>query len=152
MNFQAFHDKFPKIAEEESKTIILSENNPYNLPSGAYLFVEMFCNDRKCDCRRVFFMVFSSNNDPLAVICWGWETRDFYKKWLGSYDKEMINDMIGPILNDTSYQSKYAPKILEMYKQLLLNDKDYCESVKQHYKIFKRGNPLFGTISSFRRF
>ena len=138
MNFQAFHDKFPKIAEEESKTIILSENNTYGLPADNYLFVEMFCNDKKCDCRRVFFMVFSGNNEPLAVICWGWETRDFYKKWLGFYDKEMITDLIGPGLNDTSYQSKLAPRILEMYKEVLLSDINYCKRVKQHYTLFKK--------------
>ena len=139
MNFQSFHDKFPKIAEEESRIIMLSENNKYGLPAGKYLFVEMFCNDRKCDCRRVFLMVFSTDfKIEDAVICWGWETRDFYKKWLGFYDKEMITDIIGPCLNDMSYQSKLAPKILEMCKEMLFTDINYCERIKQHYKMFKK--------------
>ena len=139
MNFQSFHDKFPDIAEKESKFIILSENNKYGLPSGNYLFVEMFCNDKKCDCRRVFLMVFSSVfNKAEAVICWGWDTRDFYKKWLGFYDKEEINELIGPALNQTSYQSNLAPKILEMFKEILLQDTNYCERIKEHYKLFKK--------------
>ncbi len=138
MIFQSFHDKFPAIAEAETKAIQVFQNNDYGLPPDSYIFVELFCNDKKCDCRRVFFDVFSENkNASVALICWGWESRDFYKKWLGIYDSALITELIGPSLNVGSPQSELAPAILLMIEELLKNNIAYCERIKMHYKLFK---------------
>jgi hypothetical protein len=60
----------------------------------------MYCNERGCDCRRVYFMVFSSaQRQPQAVIAWGWEDLAFYTRWLGMNDPEMAREMQGPVLN-----------------------------------------------------
>ena len=128
MIFQSFHDKFPAIAEAETKSVMVFENNDYGLPPDNYMFVELFCNDKKCDCRRVFFEVFSEKrNKSEAVICWGWENRDFYKKWLGYYDKDMITELIGPALNAGSQQSELAPVLLKAFTELFLTDFAYCD-------------------------
>lgn len=139
MIFQSFHDKFPAIAEAETRVVLVFENNKFNLPPDDYIFVEIFCNDKKCDCRRVFFDVFSEKRKRLeAVICWGWESRDFYKKWLGINDKEMITELIGPALNVGSQQSELAPALLRLLTESLLTDIEYCNRIKRHHQMFKK--------------
>lgn len=139
MFFESFYEKYPEIAEAETRTVTLFEGNEYGLPADDYMFIEMFCSTRKCDCRRAMFTVFSVKHQTTeAVINWGWESRDFYKKWLGYYDKEAITEIIGPFLNTESRQSSNAPKVLILFKDLMMNDVTYCERVKKHYQIFKK--------------
>ena len=60
MPFQLFHDLFPAIAEAETRSItVFEDQSTTGLPKGHYAFCEMFCNERDCDCRRVFFYVVS---------------------------------------------------------------------------------------------
>jgi hypothetical protein len=68
------------------------------LPAGVYEFVELYCDEKDCDCRRVFFMVLSSRKMAVeAVIAWGWESRAYYVQWMGDDDPEMIAEMQGPV-------------------------------------------------------
>lgn len=137
--FQSFHDKFPSVAEKETREIIVFKNNEYGLPADTYIFVEMFCNEKACDCRRAFFTVFSEQQKKaMAVICWGWENATFYKKWMGYADKQMLAELIGPALNEGSPQSSLAPALLNMFKKLLLKDEIYTNRVKNHYTMFKK--------------
>ncbi|MFH2143975.1 MAG: hypothetical protein ABIJ97_16235 [Bacteroidota bacterium] len=139
MFFQSFHDKFPVIAEAETRTIMVFENNDFGLPADSYTFVELFCNDPKCDCRRVFFQVFSEKRGKSeAVIYWGWENAAFYRKWMGYANKQMLTELIGPGLNVGSPQSNLAPALLNMCAKVLLNDNTYTNRVKNHYAMFKK--------------
>ncbi len=49
----------------------------------------------------------------------------------------MIREMQGPILNDGSPQSKYAPAFLRLVIEMVLSDLAYIERLKRHYQIFK---------------
>jgi len=139
MPYSLFHNRFPEIAERETRAVTLLDRSAFNLPPAQYSFHEMFCDESGCDCRRVFFSVISSlKNDILAVIVWGWEDQDFYIKWMGDNDPHIINNLIGPALNLASPQSKHAPAILNLFKELLLSDIAYLERVKRHYIMFRQ--------------
>jgi len=140
MHYQSFHDLLPAIAEKETRTITVFKNNDLGLPADEYGFVELFCNNKKCDCRRVFFEVFSRNrNQSEAVICWGWENAAFYKKWMGGYiDKQMLTELIGPSLNFSSPQSPLAQALLNLFSKILLKDEVYINRVRNHYNMFKK--------------
>ncbi len=56
MLYQSFHDYYPEVAEKETRCLTL-HNDP-ELPSGTYGFIESYCNDPNCDCRRVFLNVY----------------------------------------------------------------------------------------------
>jgi hypothetical protein len=57
MPFQLFHDLFPEMAERETRSVIVPPGSPPSgLPPGQYAFLEMFCNEKGCDCRRVFLL------------------------------------------------------------------------------------------------
>ncbi len=138
MSFQPFCKLFFDVAKKETRMIIIGEDSNTPLPAGEYSFHEMFCNDYNCDCARVFFSVTSSfSRDIVATITCGWESYDFYAKWLMEENPLMIAKMQIPTLNLTSPQTDLADDILKLFSQALWSDTGYIERVKQHYKMFR---------------
>ena len=139
MPYQQFHHLFPEMAEAETRSItVLTDDDEYGLPPGDYGFCEMFCNERGCDCRRVFFYVLASfRPGPQAVVAWGWEPPEFYAKWLHDDDPEMLDDLVGPCLNIGSPQTELSGGILGLVRDVLLADEAYVERVKRHYWLFR---------------
>ena len=139
MPYSLFHSRFPKVAERETRTVTVLDSADFNLPPARYSFLEMFCDEPGCDCRRVFFSVVSSlQKDIQAVITWGWEDREFYVRWMGDDDPRIIRDLIGPALNLASPQSKIAPALLDLFRNVLLKDTAYVERIKRHYAMFRQ--------------
>jgi hypothetical protein len=138
MPYASFATHCREIAENETRTIsIFSDENEYDLPSGNYVFLEMFCDE--CDCRRVFFTVIKEGiPNPVAFVFWGWETEKFYKNWYGSSNINVKADLIGPALNSMSPVTAYSQKIVKLISTLLLSDKDYVARIKRHYKLFRQ--------------
>jgi len=138
MPYTFFYEHFPEVAKCETRTLKLLDGSSFGLPEGEYAFLEMFCNERKCDCRRVFFYVVSlPENEVKAVIAYGWEKPAFYAKWMGNDDPEMVEELRGPMLNIGSPQSSLAAGILDLVKDVLARDKEYVERIKTHYRIFR---------------
>ncbi len=136
MSYSAFHERFPAIAEKETRSVTVL-NNP-GLPSDSYGLLESYCNEVDCDCRRVFLSVISEKQERiLAVIAFGWENKKFYAKWFGDNDPQTIKELQGPVLNLASLQSKFAPKLLELVSSVVLQDKKYIERLKRHYTMFR---------------
>lgn len=140
MPFRMFHEICPEIAFRETRSIELP-NSGGDLPPDNYAFLEMYCNEAGCDCRRVYFQVVAMSKPSvvLAVISWGWETLAFYRKW-GHYpgagkDAKMMK---GPVLAPLNKQSALAPALLELAKSLLLSSPEYVERIKRHYALFRR--------------
>ena len=107
MPYSLLYTELPALAEKETRTVILQFDIKDSLPADAYTFCEMFCDEPGCDCRRVFFTVISEKRQAVvAVIAYGWETPEFYAKWMGSDDPRDIAEMIGPVLNLASQQSR----------------------------------------------
>lgn len=109
------------------------------LPVGNYALLEMFCDEAGCDCRRVFFYVVSSfRNELEAAVAWGWESRDFYRRWMKHGNKNDVDDLIGPVLNLFSPQTELAPAILDLVRDIVLQDAAYVERIKRHYTMFRK--------------
>jgi hypothetical protein len=141
MSFQMFHDRCPDIAFREVRSITIRNNPDYPLLSDEYAFLEMYCNDAGCDCRRVYFSVVAKSNPRcvLAMICWGWESLEFYSKWASfPKSKKDVKMMKGPILAPLSEQSALAPELLKLANNLLLPSPEYVERIKQHYTLFRK--------------
>jgi len=132
MMMEMFFNKFPEIAEKETRCIIIPKGNP--IPAGNYYMAESFCNDKKCDCRRAFINVIY-NDKIAATIGFGWEDLAFYEKW--AHDKSLVSDLKGPILELGGVSTKYSEKILLLFKEFIMQDKFFIERVKRHYKMFK---------------
>ncbi|MBI2114971.1 MAG: hypothetical protein HYT85_07815 [candidate division NC10 bacterium] len=138
MPFVLFHDHFPEIAERETRTITVLEQSPAGLPPGHYALLEMYCDEAGCDCRRAFFYVVSSmRKDVEAVIVFGWERPEFYAEWMKDDDPKVIGDLRGPVLNFGSPQSRLAPAILQLVKDVVLKDEQYVQRLQTHYWMFR---------------
>jgi len=138
MPFRPFGDLFPDLAERETRTIFVMDGQDWGVPPGEYAFLEMFCDEPGCDCRRVFFTVMASfGKRPETVIAYGWESREFYANWMSMPDPRVIDELQGPVLNMGSPHSELAPDILAMAEDLLLSDDSYVERVKRHYRMFR---------------
>jgi len=139
MSYSAFIVRFPDLGERETRTITVPRGSDIGLPYAQYGFLEMYCDDPGCDCRRVFWMVLSRQlpGRILAVIAYGWESRGFYTGWLGMPDRDRITELKGPVLNAGSPQSRYAPKLLELARDVLIPDPDYMARIKRHYRMFR---------------
>lgn len=141
MPFESLYNDLPHLALNETKAVNLPlADNEFGLPAGFYLFVEMFCNEKDCDCRKVIFSVFQNKQkDPWAYISYGWESESFYKKWLRSDDKALARQLMKPSLSLMAPQSVYARKILGLFNKMLLPQTSYLAKVKEHYKLFRKG-------------
>jgi hypothetical protein len=138
MPFVPFYELCPETAKEETRSVTVMSDAKWGLPAGDYGFVEMFCDEKGCDCRRVMFYVIAApRGDLRAVIAYGWESREFYAKWMRDSDPDDLDNLQGPCLNFGSPASVHAPALLEMTKEVLLNDAMYVERVKRHYRMFR---------------
>lgn len=139
MPYRPFRDLFPEVAGRETRTLTVFPDSGTDLPPGQYAFLEMYCDEPGCDCRRVFFYVVSSRRkDVEAVIAYGWEPPSYYEEWLKDDDPHIIADLKGPCLNLASPQSRLAPAILDAVRNILLQDEAYVERLKRHYRMFRR--------------
>ncbi len=137
MPFAPFYQFYPELAQRETRCVTLLEPD-FGLPAGQYGMMEMYCDEPGCDCRRVFFTVISRQyRDPLAIVAYGWESLEFYARWAKFGGPKMAKELQGPILNFGSPQSRLAPAVLTMIKELLLQDPAYIERLKRHYSMVR---------------
>lgn len=109
------------------------------LAGDCYKFVETFCGEPGCDCRRVIFQVMSAKAHRLeAAIAWGWESERFYRKWMGPHARrEDIAGLKGPILNPGSPATERAADLLKFVRHVLVPKRDFAEDLKARYIEFK---------------
>ena len=72
MQMQPFHDLFPDIASQEYRSVVLPEGGD-EIPPGGYLFLECYCTDPGCDCRRVVLVVMNNDREQVASIGFGFD-------------------------------------------------------------------------------
>jgi len=139
MIFKRFLDLFPEIAENETRRITL-RRDPL-IPDGEYAFVDSYCVDKTCDCRRVYFEVLQidPNYEPIhaATISYGWEDLDFYLSWSPYLPPSLAAEMHGACLEEPQVQSKYSKRFLDLFKSRFLTDPAYIDRIKRHYAMFK---------------
>src|SRR5207245_11325059 len=93
MPYAMFHTYFPEIAERETLVVTVFPSSPFDLPPGRYALLEMFCDEPGCDCRRVmFYVMLPHSKEAGAIIVYGWESRQFYARWLGDDDPLVLDD------------------------------------------------------------
>ncbi len=134
MPMTLFAERFPDPGMRETRSVTVTGNK--DLPDGEYGFVEMYCNEPGCDCRRVMMTVLERKTGwsrVLATISYGWEDADFYRDWDPHGDPRQMQ---GPSLDPLAPQSKHSRALLELFG-LLLQSPDYVERLKRHYAMFR---------------
>ncbi len=109
------------------------------LPSDKYALIDSYCTDLDCDCRVVYiFVVSQSQQRQVASITFGWQSLEFFRKWMGADEvDDMIRDLKGPALMPMGPQSEFAPILRELVGERL-QEKAYVQLLKRHYKEFRK--------------
>lgn len=130
-----FYTKFPDLAFRETRSITVRGRT--DLPDGEYGFLEFYCDEVDCDCRRVIVNVLSpvTGAKVWATINYGWESLEFYERWMRN--KEDAVGCKGPSLDPLNPQTPYSPVLLRLF-EFILKDAKYVERLKRHYELFKR--------------
>ncbi len=120
-----------------------------DLPDGEYGFLELYCDDPSCDCRRVIIDVVTPTTGMKiwATISYGRESLEYYEQWVG--DKETARECCGLSLDPINAQTEYSPALLRLVSQIL-EDEAYRERLKRHYQLFKSSLPVKGRSAARR--
>lgn len=135
LRFDAFE---PELAMRETRSVTVFTPES-GLPPDDYGFIEFYCADPSCDCRRAIIQVWSQHNPGkvLATFGYGWEDESFYTKWMHG-DAEMARQLKGPGLEPMQPQSELAEKLLELFKDTAMQDHNYLRRLETHYNLAKK--------------
>lgn len=108
-------------------------NSP-ELPDGDYRFVDTYCVEPGCDCRKTMILVFL-NDVHVSTISFGWEPQSFYREWMGSKDDRLAGEMSGGSIDITSPDRVPAKGMLAFFRALL--DENWILRFRAHYAAVK---------------
>jgi hypothetical protein len=135
MPMSPFMERFPDLGVRETRSVVVPEGQ--DLPHGAYGFLELYCNEPGCDCRRVTILALRPEtgwSKIWATIGYGWESLDFYREWGGAHSDPI--EMKGPELDTLNTQTEYSSALLDLFR-LVLQSPDYVERLNRHYQMFR---------------
>jgi hypothetical protein len=134
----------PELAAQEMLMLHVVEAG-LPLPVGDYGFIEFYCEERDCDCRRVIFRVVSLQHPKriLATINYGWESVQFYTRWMHG-DAEAGREISDAVLDPLNPNSELADALLEAFRELLKLRPQVPEQLKSHYNVFKKALAVAG--------
>jgi hypothetical protein len=145
MPMTPFMERFPDLGARETRSVTVPQGE--DLQAGEYGFVELYCNEPGCDCRRVTILVLRPKtgwSKVWATISYGWESSDFYKEWSAASDPI---EMEGPSLDSFNAQTKYSSALLDLFR-FVLQSTDYVERLKRHYRMFRDSVEKVGRLDS----
>ena len=134
MAMTPFFTRFRDLAFQEMRVAIVQGRS--DIPDGEYGFLELYCDEPDCDCRRVIINVVSKAAGPKiwATINYGWETPEYYATW--TRDKEAAKYMSGAELDPLNPQTRYSGALLRLFEHIA-QDQAYVDRLKRHYRMFK---------------
>jgi hypothetical protein len=137
MPFVSLEAYVPEVVPREIRSVHVVEHGEIQR---AYTFLELFCDEKGCDCRRVMFHVVSDERgarQPRATLSWGWEPDAFYRKWASfPLSAEDLEELRGPALARLAPQSEESSAMLA-HLRTLLADEGYTQRVIRHYRLFR---------------
>lgn len=118
---KAFDSVFLEVASRETRALHLSDRR--GRTTGTWLFREFYCNDPRCDCRRVMILVEHVETQQIvAAINYGFEPstrRD---------EPQLSLDPLNP-------QSELSDDLLELFADMIAKDHAYRRLLLSHYII-----------------
>jgi uncharacterized protein YchJ len=132
-----FYNRFPELAARETRCIVIGPGK--GLPDGEYGFIEHYCEEPDCDCRRVLLQVTSPQppHSVLATINFGWESLEFYTGRMHG-DEQAAREITEASLDPLHPQSQHADHLLTIFQQEIITDPEYVRRLARHYELFKQ--------------
>jgi len=118
------------------RSIVLSDSP--GLPDGEYRFIDFYCTDKNCDCRKTIIHI-HHNDRHVSTVSYGWENPQFYVKWMGR-DDEVAREMSGLSIDFASPDQIDRRAVLPLMAHLL--DEGWLARIKNHYRMVREeANP-----------
>ena len=134
---KSFFGLFPELQNSELRNYQVIDSKDTPIKEGDYLFDELFCAKKGCDCRNVGIQVKNNNLEVFATISYGWEKPSYYMKWSDAITPELSKIMASASLCTMGEQSFLSGHFLKVFKDMIKTDKKYIERIKRHYFMFK---------------
>ena len=126
MTMMPFHVLFPEEARTECRTV--TPINQVGLPNRTFLFMELYCVEPRCDCRRVIFHVFDAEaRQHVASINHAFEPPE-----------PPFEDEGQTFLDPINPQSNLSDALLGLFEEVLAHDAEYLARLERHYAMWKR--------------
>jgi hypothetical protein len=126
MSMMALHVLFPDEAKHESRTVTPVDLG--DLPGHTFLFVENYCVDPGCDCRRVILSVIDTQTrEQVTTINHGFEP-----------PKAPFEDEGQTFLDPMNPQSQMSDALLDLFEDMIARDEQYRQRLERHYEMWKR--------------
>lgn len=141
MQFSSFFETFPDLVMSELRNIFVLEGMYQHIPEGNYGFIEFFCDAPDCDCRNVMIHIMSVEPVPKlwAIVRYGWESKKFYRDWMGGEERSEFTENLRDSFIDTmiSPNDLVAQEFLFIFKNMIKDDKKYAKRIETHYRMYK---------------
>ncbi|MEX2580057.1 MAG: SEC-C metal-binding domain-containing protein [Verrucomicrobiales bacterium] len=116
--------------ECQVRSIVLADDP--RLPDGEYTFVDTYCTDPACDCRKTIIQVMHDDR-LVSLVNFGWERPKFYLRWLGpAADRDLAAEMSGLSIDIASPDRVSREGMLVLMNHLL--DDRWISMLKDHYR------------------
>jgi hypothetical protein len=132
-----FHSVLPEMAQREVRCVHLGPGGDSPLRADEYIYLEFYCDDLTCDCRRVFLQVIAKDqpDEIFASISYGWEKESFYRKRM-PWNPEDARGTVRGELDPLNEQSEFAEDFLDLFQRVVL-DVPYSLRLRRHYLLFR---------------
>ena len=125
MGMKPFHTAFRETAEIETRTV--TPLNHDGLPHRPFLLMELYCNEPRCDCRRVLINVIDTERgQQVATINHGFEPP------APPYDDDGQT-----FLDPLNPQSAMSAGLLRVFEDMIASDGEYRQRLERHYAMWK---------------
>ena len=126
MGMVSFSALFPDVEAREVRSVT-PIGNP-GLPERPFMFLELYCREPGCDCRRVMINVMDvERKQHVAIINHGFEPPE-----------PRFADAGQTFLDPLNRQTKWSRAFLDIFVKMIANDADYRERLERHYDMWKR--------------
>tara|TARA_B110000037_G_scaffold167729_1_gene190007 strand:- start:7105 stop:7608 length:504 start_codon:yes stop_codon:yes gene_type:complete len=120
--------------ECEVRTAVLADDP--HLPVGEYTFIDTYCTDNSCDCRKTIIQIFHVKKH-VATVSYGWESPKFYLRWLNNtQERELAKEMSGVSIDYSSPNLVSSEGILLFINHLL--DEKWISIIKKNYSLIRK--------------
>ena len=120
-------------AAHQVRTVTIAQSP--ELPDGEYSFIDTYCTDPMCDCRKTMIQVMHEGR-LVSIINYGWESHEFYRNWMGSSEENHpMPEMHGASIDITSPDLVSPDGVLALFNTLL--NEIWVAKFKRHYREVK---------------
>jgi hypothetical protein len=119
--------------EHLMRSVVIADDP--HLPSGEYSFIDTYCTDNTCDCRKTIIQIFHEKK-LVSIVSYGWESPKFYLRWLKNTKDRVLAEEMSGLSIDFSSPDRVSPEGILLLVNHLLDEK-WISILKENYRLIR---------------